>query len=334
MPAVVESFLRQQLQNRRDRLITAAGELGGRSEISTLLQEVDSALKRMEEGTYGLCERCHDPIEQDRLMADPLLEYCLDHLDPHEQRALEQDLALASQIQNALLPKPRLGISGWEVGYHYEPLGPVSGDYCDLVTTESGDLFFIFGDVSGKGVAASMLMARLHAIFRTLISVELPVSQLVVRANRLFCETTLADSYATLVCGHATQEGELQVCNAGHCPPLLVRSGQVSKLDATGLPIGIFSHGDYAVHSLALREGDSLVLYTDGLSEARDVSGQEYGDERLLRLIAASHQLSVHALLAACLRDLNVFRATAPKADDLTLMAIRRSQAAAARPQA
>ena len=92
MPAVVESFLRQQLQNRRQRLMTAAGELRGSSEIPTLLKEVDSALRRMDEGTYGLCERCHDPIEQDRLMADPLLEYCLDHLDPTQQRALEQDL--------------------------------------------------------------------------------------------------------------------------------------------------------------------------------------------------------------------------------------------------
>ena len=331
MPAVVESFLRQQLQNRRQRLMTAAGELRGSSEIPTLLKEVDSALRRMDEGTYGLCERCHDPIEQDRLMADPLLEYCLDHLDPTQQRALEQDLFLASQIQNALLPKPQLGFPGWEVSYHYEPLGPVSGDYCDFVTIESGDLFFIFGDVSGKGVAASMLMARLHAIFRTLISIELPVDQLVARANRLFCESTLADSYATLVCGQATREGKIQICNAGHCPPLLVRSGQISQLEATGLPIGIFSRGDYAVHSLELAQGDTLVLYTDGLTEALNVSGQEYGDERLLRLIREAHQLALEALLTACLRDVNSFRAAAPRVDDLTLMAIRRNQAAGGR---
>jgi sigma-B regulation protein RsbU (phosphoserine phosphatase) len=312
-------------------LTAAADKVGDSSEIPILLKEVDSALKRMDEGTYGLCERCHDPIEQDRLMADPLLEYCLDHLDPTQQRALEQDLSLASQIQNALLPRPQLGLPGWEVSYHYEPLGPVSGDYCDLVTTESGNLYFIFGDVSGKGVAASMLMARLHAIFRTLISIELPVGQLVTRANRLFCESTLADSYATLVCGQATREGEMQICNAGHCPPLLVRSGQISRLKATGLPIGLFSRGDYSVHSLELAQGDTFVLYTDGLSEARDVSGQEYGDERLLRLIRGGHQLALEALLAACLRDVSSFRAAAPRVDDLALMAIRRNQAAGVR---
>jgi sigma-B regulation protein RsbU (phosphoserine phosphatase) len=285
----------------------------------------------MDEGTYGLCQRCHDPIEKDRLMADPLVQYCLDHLDPLQQRALEQDLVLASQIQNALLPKSQLGFAGWEICYHYEALGPVSGDYCDVMTAETGDLFFVFGDVSGKGVAASMLMAQLHAIFRTLISLHLPIDQLVARANRLFCESTLADSYATLICGQATPKGKLEICNAGHCPPYLVTSGKVSLLEATGFPIGIFGKGDYVVHSLQFHEGDSLILYTDGLSEARDISGQEYGEERLFRLIVESRHLAPQALLAACLRDVNSFRGAAPKLDDLTLMAIRRSQTAAAK---
>jgi sigma-B regulation protein RsbU (phosphoserine phosphatase) len=139
----------------------------------------------MDKGSYGLCDLCHEPIEQDWLRADPLVRICLAHLTPDQQRAFEQDLDLASQIQGALLPKPSVTFEGWDITCHYEPAGPVNGDYCDLVYSESGrkELFFLLGDISGKGVAASLLMSHLHAIFRSLIALEMPVDQLVERAN-------------------------------------------------------------------------------------------------------------------------------------------------------
>ncbi|NIN68048.1 MAG: SpoIIE family protein phosphatase, partial [Anaerolineae bacterium] len=186
---------------------------------------------------------------------------CLGCLTPDQQRALQQDLDLASRIQTQLLPSKNLSLGGWEACYHYEPAGPVSGDYCDLVSpeTEGGDLFFLLGDVSGHGVAASMLMAHLHAMFHSLIAVGLSADQLVERANRIFCESTISADYATLVCGRAGKSGEVEVCNAGHCPPLLVQGGEITGMDATGLPVGIFSSAEYSVQKVQLARGDSLL---------------------------------------------------------------------------
>jgi phosphoserine phosphatase RsbU/P len=167
MATVEIAFLQNQLEERKSRLKTAIALEPQRSGLAGLLREVDSALERMAKGSYGLCQECHESIEQDRLMADPLVCYCLDHLSASQRAALQRDLELASQVQRNLLPQMNLCTGNWETSYHYAPVGAVSGDYCDLIPSD-GQLFFVLGDVSGKGVAASMLMAQLHALFRSL----------------------------------------------------------------------------------------------------------------------------------------------------------------------
>lgn len=326
MGGFTDTFLREQLLDRRQRLqsaITASPQAGS---LVTLLNEVDSALGRMEDGTYGLCEICHESVEKTRLLADPLVRYCLDHLTPDERRGLEQDLNLASQIQRGLLPQQNLAFEGWQVSYHYKTLGPVSGDYCDVIAgaKKGEDFFFVLGDASGKGVAASMLMAHLHAIFRTLVGTGLPTDQLVQRASRLFCESTASPYFATLVCGRARKSGEVELCNAGHCPPLLVQAGKLARLEATGLPLGLFCEGQYSIRTLRLGRDDSLLLYTDGLTEARNVADEEYGEERLSRLVGQCRVPGAQTLVNACLQDLSGFLSGEPLKDDLTLMAIRR----------
>jgi sigma-B regulation protein RsbU (phosphoserine phosphatase) len=306
----------------------AAG--GEKAHLAHLLRDVDEALTRMDAGTYGLCQVCNETVEIERLLGDPLLRTCLDHLTPAEQRALEQDLDLAARVQGGLLPKQHLVIPGWEASYHYEPAGAVSGDYCDLVGAGAGqeDFYFLLGDVAGKGMAASMLMAALRAIVRTLIDSRPSARDLVERANRLFCETALRQHFATLVCGKASPSGAIEICNAGHCPPLLVRQGRVTPLEATGLPVGLFTSSEYTVKEVRLGPGEALLLYTDGLSEARNRASEEYGVERLGRLLAARRDLPPKDLVAACLADVASFRSGAPRADDLTLLAIRRSAGA------
>ena len=324
MDASSEVYLQEQLQDRRRKLVLAASQSRENTHILDLLQEVDAALGRINKGLFGLCESCHEPIEADRLLADPLLRFCLDHLTDAEQRALEQDLGLASQIQTGLLPKSHLHISGWEVAYHYEPAGLVSGDYCDLIATQTGDLYFLLGDVSGKGVAASMLMAHLHAIFRTLIPLGFSVEEMMTRANSLFCESTTASSYATLACGRADRKGGIEICNAGHCPPRLVRSGPVEKVEPTSLPLGLFCSGEFSTRSMVLYDGDVLLLFTDGLSEATDPSGQEYGENRLVAQLLAHHTLPPERLVETCWNDLKSYRAGAARTDDVTIMVLKR----------
>jgi sigma-B regulation protein RsbU (phosphoserine phosphatase) len=107
----------------------------------------------MDMGAYGLCETCHEPVEPERLVADPLLRFCISHLSAEQQEALQQDIELAVRIQTSLLPSRHLRSGGWEACYHYEAAGPVGGDYCDLIAPASGGMLFMIGDVSGKGVA-------------------------------------------------------------------------------------------------------------------------------------------------------------------------------------
>jgi len=324
MVTAIEPILRQQLIDRRQKLQVATRTSRQSSDLNRLLKEVDAALLRMDSDTYGLCDVCHDPVESERLLADPLTRLCIDHLSPREQRALEDDLELAARIQNGLLPQPSLTIDGWDVAYHYEPAGLVSGDYCDLIGSEDNTFYFMVGDVSGKGVAASMLMAHLQATFRTLVSTNLPLDQMLERASRVFCESTLPTHYATLVCGRVNTDGVVEISNAGHLPPLLIQTGEARSIEATGLPLGMFSSEQFSVTQFQMKKGDTLFIYTDGLSEVVDANGSEYGVERLQRVLAANNTRSPKEIISSCVRELDGFRSSGLPADDLTVMAIRR----------
>jgi phosphoserine phosphatase RsbU/P len=184
-------------------------------------------------------------------------------------------------------------------------------------------VYFLIGDVAGKGVAAAMLMSHLSAMLRTLVTVGLPVGQLMERVSRVFCESTLPAQYATLVCGCASSSGEIEVCNAGHPPPLLICGDEIARLDATGLPIGMFCSERFSSQIVRLAPGEMLLLYTDGLIEAQNAAGVEYGIERLSAL-AASANRQPKAIVDACLHDLAGFRGATGLADDLTILAVRR----------
>jgi len=301
-----QSYLRTELEQRRERLHEALHSSAADASLSQLLTAVDTALSRIDQGTFGLCETCHDAIEAERLLADPLVRFCLDHLTSAEQRALESDLSLAARIQRALLPKLGLAPAGWDVRYHYQPADVVSGDYCDLFETDGG-LLFALGDVSGKGVAASMLMSHLHATFRSLAEAGLPLDRMVEDANRIFCESTLAVS-------------------AGHLPVLHIHGDGATPKDSTGVPLGMFCNTRFPVHRLTLAHGDTLFLYTDGLTEARNRAGAEYGLHRIRTLAARHTGIEPAGLISECLEDLQSFGEGLKQPDDLTLLAVQRAE--------
>jgi phosphoserine phosphatase RsbU/P len=319
------NYLRSELEQRRERLHAALHSPAADASLTQLLAAVDTALSRIDHGTFGLCEECHDHIEAERLLADPLVRFCLDHLTTAEQRALESDLSLAARIQRGLLPKLSLAPAGWGVRYHYQPAGMVSGDYCDLLETKDG-LLFMLGDVAGKGVAASMLMSHLHATFRSLAEAGLPLDRMVENANRIFCESTFAGQFATLVVGRAAHDGSVEFVSAGHLPVLHIHSDGATPRDSTGVPLGMFCNTRFPVQRLALAQGDTLLLYTDGLTEARNRAGQEYGLQRI-RTLAAQHMgIEPDGLVSKCLEDLSSFGEGLKQSDDLTLLVIRRME--------
>ena len=319
------ALLREQLVGRRNQLVDVMRQPDAAVHLRSLLAEVDSALDRMSQGTFGLCETCHDPIEPGRLLADPLVRLCLDHLTPSQQTRLERDLELAVKIQQGLLPRQPFQAGPWVMAYEYRPAHMVSGDYCDVLPGQHGDWYFLLGDVAGKGVAASMLMTQLHAMFRALVPLGLSLPQLVARASTIFCESTLPTHYATMVTLRAQADGAVEICSAGHLPPVLVRDGRASRIEAGGLPIGMFCGADYATTVVTMTAGDTLALYTDGLSETENAADEEFGLDRIADLCAASAGRGPDAVVSGCLTAVDRFR-SGPAADDITMMVIARQE--------
>jgi len=317
---------RPELLDRRERLLAITRSRPQDEGLSRLLSEVDAALGRIEAGTFGFCETCHDPIEPEYLAREPIARFCLGDLSPAQQRALEEDLEFAARIQKAHLPRIGTQVAGWDFGFAFEPAGPVSGDFCDVLTDEGATgATFLLGDVSGKGIPAAMLASSLHGAVRSLADPGVPVGSLVERVNRVFRSGAVSRSFATLVCGRASAGGLLELCNAGHCPPLLVSGGRVREIAPTGLPVGTFLSAGYGSHALRLEDGDALVAFTDGLTEARDANGAEYGSERLAALLASLAPSPARAVVDACLADLHAFTGGAARGDDLSLLVVRRS---------
>ena len=320
-----EAWFRAQLVDRRRRL-AALPELLERADFRGLIHEVDAALARLDRGSFGTCTACHGSIEGSRLLGDPLTRVCLDCLSDREQRALERDLELAAAAQRALLPKEHVQAGAWEIAHRYRPLGPVSGDYCDVSEpgATDGAVHFVLGDVSGKGIAASILMAHLQAVFRSLASTDLPLADLAARTNRILCAGVVSSSVSTLLLGRLSPAGELEICNAGHCPPLLTHAGEVTPIGATGLPLGLFGDSTYETRHFRLERGDALLLYTDGLSDAINMEGETYGSERVEAFARRLNGDPADRVLDECLDDLRTFQAGATSQDDLTVMFVRR----------
>jgi len=310
--------LKNHLNERRDRLQETIKYVPDPVKLFSLLQQVDSALERIDNGSYGICDVCHDPIETDRLIMDPLLTVCLDHLNHHQRKALEQDLELAIKIQRNLLPENHLTVNGWDFCYHYSPAGTVSGDFCDFIKLDNESVLFVLGDVSGKGISASLMMSHLHALIRSLLSTNLPVNEIVTRVNRLFCESTLSTHYATMVFGKANKTGSIEICIAGHNPPLLIKNGNVDILKATGIPVGLFSQSEYELVKVDLQKGESLILYTDGLTEA-SVNDIEYGEERLREQLIKSGNSSAKSIIDDIVNDHKSFLKSSLPFDDVTI---------------
>lgn len=334
MATVGDSYFEAQLAARRERLQAVTPHNGAHAEISRLMAEVDAALERLRNGTYGICEVCQGGIELERLMADPLARTCAEEngvrvtdLGPEALQRLEDDLEMAGRIQRGLLPPRSLAAHGWDVHYHYEPLGPVSGDYCDLIVPNppSREFFFLLGDVSGKGVAASLLMSNLSAMFRSLATVRQPLDQMMALANRQFCQSTISGQFATLVAGRADAAGRVELVSAGHPPILVLGRDGVHRVESSGFPLGMFCETSFPAQTLELQPGDSLLFYSDGVTESRNDAGEEYGLERLAEFSTRHGRKAPEQLVGSCLEDVRAFAGAQPRSDDLTLMALRRA---------
>jgi sigma-B regulation protein RsbU (phosphoserine phosphatase) len=318
--------LRTTLIDRRERLVALPSDAVGPRVVS-LLTEIDAALDRLEGPSFGACTRCDGQVEHDRLLVDPLTTVCLDCLTEAERRALERDLELASRVQASLLPPRDFAAGEWSGHYTYLPHGAVSGDYVDVLVGPGAetDAVVMVGDVSGKGVAAALLMSHLHAIFRATSGAGL--AEMVERANRLLCAAAPSGSFATLVAARLQPDGMVELCTAGHTPPLVVTAGGIRQLTADCMPLGLFCEAPYSTRSLRLEPGDALLLATDGLTESSDGNDVELGSAGVAAALASANRGSATALVRAANDAAAAHRKGVLAHDDLTVLAVRRQPA-------
>ena len=326
MNKVLNQTIRSQLIDRRKALERSIAQVNQPEDLVRLLSEVDRALERVGTDAFGRCVVCGEYCDDNEMLENPMRQYCLCDLSEHGTAALQRDLDLAWQVQASLLPPQNLTHANWQTHYRYQPAGPVSGDYCDLITHQSAEdwLYFLVGDVSGKGVAASYLMAHLSALVRRTLDVPVTLDDLMNTVNRHLSQRSPSTHFVTLVAGRAHASGRVEISNAGHCLPIVLRDGANQELESDGLPVGIWDDADYGVTVSELSPGDSIVLFTDGISEALNPAGDLYGTKNLTRVAARHRADSPPQLAAACLDDVNRFRESQPVSDDLTLMVLRR----------
>jgi sigma-B regulation protein RsbU (phosphoserine phosphatase) len=253
-------------------------------------------------------------------------------------KELEQQLELARRVQQELLPRECPACEQLDFAAECVPAWEVGGDYYDVFPTRQGQIALVLGDVSGKGLSAALLIGVVHGAVCTASEVwnGMNHAELTRQVNELLCTRTAGNRFVTLFWAYYDpQQQALRYVNAGHLPPLLVRRGakeitEVHRLESGGPVLGLLPEASYEPGEAALRADDLLVIYSDGVTEATNASGDEFGDERLWRTIQANAQRSARDLQQEILRQVKEFARREPLRDDLTLLVARVAQQAGA----
>jgi sigma-B regulation protein RsbU (phosphoserine phosphatase) len=234
---------------------------------------------------------------------------------------------LASQIQQNLLPKTSPEIRGYEIAGTNIPAQLVGGDYFDFIPISADRWAICLGDVSGKGLPASLLMANLQATLRGQTLLDAPPGECLHRSNKLLYQSTSPEKFATLFYGILdTGEHSLTFANAGHDNPFVMNQGiQKARLKAGGIPLGMMEEFFFEHDSVALVPGDTIVMYSDGIPEAMNEQEDFFGEEQLAALLAKHHSLAPTGLMEKIIEEVKSFTGTTPQSDDMTIVVVRRT---------
>jgi hypothetical protein len=249
-------------------------------------------------------------------------------LELKDKLLARDELEAGRAVQMALMPEEHPRFRGWEIFLFSRPANDVGGDLVDYIFVREDRLGLSLGDVAGKGLGAALFMAKLQATIRALAPGRESVACLGTQLSEIFDRDGLPNRFASLVYLEAVKDaGELELLNAGHMPPLLFRGGELEILRRGGPALGLLCHRDYEAVKLSLDAGDTLVVYSDGVTEARNPEGAFFGDERLQKLLTRYLELSVCDLGKLLVERVDHFCADAPRHDDLSLLLIRRTPA-------
>jgi serine phosphatase RsbU (regulator of sigma subunit)/pSer/pThr/pTyr-binding forkhead associated (FHA) protein len=240
-----------------------------------------------------------------------------------EKARMEQEMRIAAEIQQALLPKA--GRSGlyFRAAAASLPCRSIGGDFYDYVDLSNGSLGFALGDVAGKGPPAALLSAMMQGIFAAQAASSDPPSLTVSRVNLALYRRGIESRFVTLMYGALFPDGRLQYCNAGHNPPLVVGPTDFRRLETGGPIVGLFEHATYEEETVTLDSGDWLIVYSDGVSEALSADGEEYGEGRILTCVRNNLAMEPQAVLDSLFADVRDFARGAAQSDDITAMVLR-----------
>ena len=269
--------------------------------VMTAWSTIDLAVEAMRRGASDFITK---PWDNDRV---------LEILARQTEKA--QSSSIARRVQRRLLPPPRFSAPGIQSEYVFRPAGDVGGDLCDIFITGPSSSSFLLGDISGKGAGAAILMANLHATVRGNRELSSAPAQLIARVNQSFFEATEPEHYATIFFGSYDAEARtLTYASCGHPAPVLLRvNGAVQRLDSTGLVLGAFANAEFTQRAIDVAPGDRLVLFSDGVSEAREDRDDTWIEESV-RLLGRSGSRSMAESLAM---------AAAMSTDDVTVLDVR-----------
>jgi sigma-B regulation protein RsbU (phosphoserine phosphatase) len=244
-----------------------------------------------------------------------------------ERERLEREQQVASEIQQRFLPATAPIVAGYELQGISFPCYEIGGDYYDFIQREDGRLVVALGDVSGKGTAAALLMSSLHAAVHAQADIHDSLVKTISAVNRYLVDSIPANRFVTLFYAELDpQNGSLSFLNAGHNPPLIVHTGgTMEQLASGGLPLGIMSNADFREGRTKLYPGDVLVIYSDGVSEATNPNGEEFGPTRLYEVVARNLDASAGGIRDRIESALTKFCQGTPAADDITLVIVKRN---------
>jgi sigma-B regulation protein RsbU (phosphoserine phosphatase) len=248
-----------------------------------------------------------------------------------ERERLEREQQVASEIQQRFLPASAPIVTGYELQGISFPCYEIGGDYYDFIQRDDGKLVVALGDVSGKGTAAALLMSSLHAAIHAQADIHNSLVKTISAVNRYLVDSIPANRFVTLFYAELDpKNGALSFLNAGHNPPLIVHTGgTMEQLASGGLPLGIMPNADFREGRTKLYPGDVLVIYSDGVSEAVNPAGEEFGPTRLYEVVARNLDASAGGIRDRIESALTKFCQGTPAADDITLVIVKRLAEAA-----
>ncbi|RPJ56647.1 MAG: HAMP domain-containing protein [Acidobacteria bacterium] len=302
--------------------------------ITRTIHTLDEATTAIQQGNfaYRIRTRSRDQLEAMAASFNKMSESIVSLMQQvSEKQRLDKEIEIAREVQSKLFPQKLPSFKNFQLAAACLPARQVSGDYYDFIPLGANAFDVVIGDISGKGISAALLMASLQSSIRTIISYQTlganrdaSVAKSVSDVNRQLYHQTSPDKFATLVLSRFDAEKlTVTYCNAGHNPPLVISDHTIRHLSKGGMVAGLFEDPEYDEETLQLERDDMVVYYTDGIVEAENPSGEQYGEDRLAELLIANAFLTADDLQALILDQLSCWVAGGDQRDDMTVVIVK-----------